>query len=72
MIISKTQVLSWHERLTFVKNEVQAEIDTTVPGTDAREASLQALNDALRESKARVEEFAAAAGIQLFPEMPKK
>lgn len=72
MIISKAQVLSWYERLTFIKNEVQAELDTTVPGTDGREASLQDLNGSLQESRAKIEAFAKAAGIQLFPGMPKK
>lgn len=67
MIITKEQVLSWNERLTFIKNEVQTELDCTVPGTDKREAALQTLNDALQNAKAKVEEFAKAAGIQLFP-----
>lgn len=66
MIIDKSQILSWHERLSFIKNEVQTELDCTVPGTDPREDDLQKVNTALQNAKAAVERFAKTAGTPLF------
>lgn len=67
MIITKEQVLSWYERLSFVKREIQDELDTTIPGTDNREAALQTLNDAINEARGKVVQFSEAAGFDLFP-----
>ena len=72
MIITKEQVLSWHERLSFVKNEVQTELDCTVPGTDRREKALEEVNTAIQNAKAKVEAFAKASGLQLFPKTSTK
>lgn len=67
MIVNKPMVLSWYERLTFVKNEVQTEIDNTVPGTDPNEEALQTVNEAINEARGKILDFAQKAGFPLFP-----
>lgn len=60
--ITKEQLVSWWDRLTFIKNEVQTEIDVTFNPPTA----LAALNEKLQETKAAVLELARTKDIKLF------
>ncbi len=60
--ISREQVKSWWDRLTFLKNETQAELDIMLEPDEA----LTELNAKLQEAKHAVQKIAEKKDIHLY------
>lgn len=61
MHITKEQILSWYERLSFLKNEIQAELDVQLD----QQPALVTLNEALNDCKGKVVAYAKSNNISL-------